>query len=335
MRKNTVLLMLILILLACHSRNRENLNTAEQQLASVVEPSKAVESPKKLETKIEKHFLYTQDALPDSYPYQKQTREFQWDKIRRNLTFLDSVQQETNSWAILQNYKYMHGTPKNVKNFHRNEYNEISDSLGVRRYHSTPLYSLNDSTAPVLYGEDGMLVKVTGEEGSYIKVTPVYSIYEGTWMAPHKCVKLLGDSIVFKKAIFVDRTNQNIATLEKVDSIWLVRSQAKATTGMHRVPHDYVTPLGIFAVQEKKYKMFYTTDGSSELAGYAPYASRFTGGAHIHGVPTNSVDAPMIETSSTLGTIPRSHECVRTVTSHAKFIYDWGEVDKTIIFVFD
>jgi len=111
----------------------------------------------------------------------------------------------------------------------------------------------------------------------------------------------------------------------------------KSTTGLHRPPYEYLTPLGIFVVQEKKAKMLYYKDGIEEIAGFAPYASRFSGGAHIHGVPleTEDMDAPLIETSPTLGTTPRSHECVRTVTSHAKFIYDWGTIGETIIFVFD
>ncbi|MDR1729304.1 MAG: L,D-transpeptidase [Prevotellaceae bacterium] len=339
-RKNILFLMCIFTLLACHSKNNENLKTAEHQLAAIELPKREIEPErnKKVEVIIEKDFLYTKDSLPDNYMYNKKTpREFQWEKIRQSLASLDSMQQGTNSWAILQNYKYIHGTPKTVKNFHRNDYDEICDSMGTRRYHSTPLYMLNDSITPVLYGGDGILVKVTGHEGNYIKVKPVYSAYSGReWMAPRKFVKILNDGVVFNKVIFVDRVNQNIATLEKVGSKWLVRSQVKATTGMHRAPYDYVTPLGIFLIQEKKYKMLYTVDGSSELAGYAPYANRFSGGAHIHGVPTNHVDAPMIETSPTLGTIPRSHECVRTVTSHAKFIYDdWGETDQTVVVVFD
>ena len=35
------------------------------------------------------------------------------------------------------------------------------------------------------------------------------------WMIPKKYVKVIGDTIVFNKAIFVDRHNQNIAALER------------------------------------------------------------------------------------------------------------------------
>lgn len=62
------------------------------------------------------------------------------------------------------------------------------------------------------------------------------------------------------------------------------------------------------AVQEKKEKMFYTKDGSSEIAGFAPYASRFTNGAYVHGIPTQYPNKSIIESSPTLGTTPRSQK---------------------------
>lgn len=60
------------------------------------------------------------------------------------------------------------------------------------------------------------------------------------------------DTVVFDKAIFVDRHNQNIATLEHVGSKWLVRSMNPATTGQHRPPYAQETPLGMYVLQEKK-----------------------------------------------------------------------------------
>ena len=88
-------------------------------------------------------------------------------------------------------------------------------------------------------------------------------------------------------------------------------------------------------VQEKKVKMVFLKDGSKETGGYAPYASRFTDGAYIHGVPVNAPRKTQIEYSPSFGTTPRSHMCVRNATSHAKFIYDWAPVNETIIFVLE
>ena len=108
-----------------------------------------------------------------------------------------------------------------------------------------------------------------------------------------------------------------------------------ATTGRHHPPYAQETPLGIFVLQEKKVKMIFLKDGSADTGGFAPYASRFHNGGYIHGVPTNAPATYLLEYSQTLGTIPRSHMCVRNATSHAKFIFDWAPVNETIIFVLE
>ena len=81
--------------------------------------------------------------------------------------------------------------------------------------------------------------------------------------------------------------------------------------------------------------MIFLKDGSAATGGFAPYASRFHNGGYIHGVPTNAPASHLLEYSPTLGTIPRSHMCVRNATSHAKFIFDWAPVNETIIFVLE
>ena len=144
------------------------------------------------------------------------------------------------------------------------------------------------------------------------------------------------DTTVIDKAIFIDRHNQNITTLERKErGYWLIRSMNPATTGQHRPPYAQETPLGMFVLQEKKTKMIFLKDGSAATGGFAPYASRFNNGGYIHGVPTNAPATGIIEYSYTLGTIPRSHMCVRNATSHAKFIFEWAPVNETIIFVLE
>jgi len=139
----------------------------------------------------------------------------------------------------------------------------------------------------------------------------------------------------FKHVVVVDVKNQNICALEHVDGGWKIRSMNPATTGKHAPPYAMETPVGIYLLQEQKPKMFYYKDGTTDIAGYAPWASRFTNGAYIHGVPTNSVKAPIIEYSATLGTIPRSHMCVRNASSHAKFVYDWIKPNQSLVIVID
>lgn len=282
---------------------------------------------------IEKELLYDNHTLEDVYPYKDTTRQFQWNKIKERLALLENIQQKPTSWAILQNYKNRNKEAPLVRTYKRNSYTRIADSLGVERYQSVPMYAVSDSSIAVMYGRDGWLVKHLGEEGSFEKVEAIER--QGEWLIPKRYIKHIPDSIVFNKAIFVDVTNQNITSLEKVDSKWMIRSMNPATTGVHRPPYAQETPVGMFVIQEKKAKMIFLKDGSTETGGFAPWASRFSNGGYIHGVPTNVPATKIIEFSSSLGTIPRSHMCVRNASSHAKFIYDTFIPQQTILFVLD
>ena len=221
-----------------------------------------------------------------------------------------------------------------MKSFKRDAYKRIADTLGVERYQGIPPFLTDDTLTAKRYGLDGLLTRHLGEEGKFTKVEPVF--IGGEWYAPAKYIKLIPDSVVFNKAIFIDRHNQNITTLERKEKgCWLIRSMNPATTGQHRPPYAQETPLGMFVLQEKKTKMIFLKDGSAATGGFAPYASRFNNGGYIHGVPTNAPATGIIEYSYTLGTIPRSHMCVRNATSHAKFIFEWAPVNETIIFVLE
>lgn len=283
---------------------------------------------------IEKELLYDKHTLKDTYPYKDTIRTFQWEKIKERLALLENIQSRPAQWCILQNYKNRNGEAPLVKKFKRNAYKRIADTLGVERYQGIPLFSLNDTLIAERYGLDGFLTRYLGEEGKFTKVAPIFIGEE--WYAPTRYVKQIPDTVVFNKAIFVDRRNQNIATLERKEKgKWLVRSMNPATTGQHRPPYAQETPLGMFVLQEKKPRMIFLKDGSKATGGFAPYVSRFNNGGYIHGVPTNAPATGIIEYSYTLGTIPRSHMCVRNATSHAKFIFDWAPVNEAIIFVLE
>jgi len=282
---------------------------------------------------IEKELLYDQHTLADEYPYRDTTRIFQWDKIKERLALVENIQKTPSTWAILQNYKNQNKEAPLVKEYKRNAYKRIADTFGVERYQSVPLFSLTDTVTGERYGRDGSLVRYLGETGGFDKVETTF--FEGQWYVPKRYVKNIGDTLVFNHVIFIDLTNQNIATLEKVDSTWMVRSMNPATSGVHRPPYAQETPVGLFVIQEKKYKMIFLRDGSTETGGFAPYASRFTNGAYIHGVPVNVPRTTFIEFSSSLGTTPRSHMCVRNATSHAKFVYDNYPVRESLVFIFE
>lgn len=282
---------------------------------------------------IEKVFLYDKYTLEDKYPYKDTVRVFQWDKIRKRLALLDSIEVNPTSWGILQNYKNRKGEAPLVRNYNRNSYKRVADSLGVERYQSVPLYLPTDSLIAELYGRDGSLVKIINNGANLVTIETIDIKKE--WLVPRKYVKAISDTVVFKKAIFIDLTNQNTATMEKENSKWLVRSMNPITSGLHKPPYMMETPTGIFVIQEKKPKMIYLVDGSQETGGFAPHACRFSNGGYIHGIPVNAPNKQTIEFSPSLGTTPRSHMCIRNATSHAKFVYDWVSVEQTIVFIFD
>lgn len=285
---------------------------------------------------ITKDLMYDKYTLEDEYLYNKTERRFQWDKIKDRLAFLENSINEGGSWVVFSNYKNRNGESPLIKNFRRNAYNRVCDTLlGTERYQSVPLYEMSDTLQPFAYGQDGALARIIDTtSGNFLGVEPLH--LGGEWYVPKKYVKYISDSIVFNKVIFVDRTNQNIATLEKqADKQWVVRSMNPATTGRFKPPYAQRTPLGIFVVQDKKNRMVFLRDGSVETGGFAPYASRFTNGAYVHGVPTNEPNTSIIEYSYSLGTTPRSHMCVRNATSHAKFVYDWAPVNSSLVFVIE
>lgn len=331
-----VSLSLLLFACSCFSerekKERVQEPTVQEQMLqdSVKEPE-----PKKIEIIIEKELLYDQHTLEDVYPYNDTTRIFQWDKIKEALRLVDSIQQEPAVWVVLQNRRNVNGEAPLARDLKRNAYSNLEDPYGVQRYQSIPLYLPNDLNTPERYGEDGSWMKVIEmtEEWDSIKVEAAY--IGGIWVIPKKYVHFISDTTVFHKVICVDRTNQNIATIEKSGEKWLVRSMNPATTGVHNPPYAHETPLGLFVIQEKKAKMVYLVDGSTATGGFAPYASRFSNGGYVHGVPVNAPRTTTIEYSQTLGTTPRSHMCVRNATSHAKFVYDWAPVDASLVFVFD
>ena len=276
--------------------------------------------------------LYDKYTLDDVYPYKDTVRSFKWEIIRSCLAFIENMQRDEVKWCVLQNYRNMNGEAPLVKKYVRNSYRRVADTLGVERYQSVPMYLPSDTLSPEIYGRDGSLAKLVGTEGGFCRIMPIHA--DGEWMVPQRYIHLLSDTTVFNHVIFVDRHDQNITTVERVEETdWRIRSKNPATTGRQAPPYAQSTPLGMFVLQQKKVKMIYLKDGSKETGGFAPYASRFTNGAYIHGVPVNSPSTRKIEYSWSLGTVPRSHMCVRNATSHAEFVFNWAPVDGSLIIV--
>ena len=286
----------------------------------------------KKDIKIELSLLFDKYTLEDNYKYQKEDRDFNWEQIRSLLAHIENMQDDKRQWALLQNYKNLNGEAPLVKKFARNRYRRVADTLGVERYQSVPLYAPNDTVTPIIYGRDGTIAYLAGQTKKFYRIVTHTDNRE--WYVPKRYVVRLADTIRFRHVIVIDRKDQNIATLEWVSrGKWLIRSKNPATTGRNKPPYSQPTPLGIFLMQQQKRKMVYLKDGSKERGGFAPYASRFTCGAYIHGVPVNAPRVKEIEYSWSLGTTPRSHMCVRNATSHSKFIYEWAPTKATLVVV--
>lgn len=70
-----------------------------------------------------------------------------------------------------------------------------------------------------------------------------------------------------------------------------------------------------------------------ETGGYAPYASRFTDGAYIHGVPVNEPRKTQIEYSWSLGTTP-DHICVYGTQLPMPNLFSTGHLLMRRLFLF-
>ncbi len=335
MKKIHLLSFFILLLLGSCSQKAEKGSSQDNlSVDSVQTVHNQPKEPEPIVVALEKDLTYDKYTLDDTYPYKDTTREFQWDKIKDHIKVIETAQREPSSWGIVQNRKNVNGLAPLARNVKRNEYNNLQDPYGVERYQSIPLYLVNDLEKPERYATDGSLIKILDEDSNFYRAECIYIGDE--WMIPKKYVKRIADSVRhFSKVVIVDRHNQNTAVLEKIGSTWKIRSMNPATTGVHRPPYQHETPLGIFVVQEKKVKMYYLVDGTSNIGGFSPHASRFSNGGYVHGVPVNKPRESIIEYSQTLGTIPRSHMCVRNASSHAEFIYNWGPIDQTLIVVIE
>ncbi len=283
-------------------------------------------------TILEKRLLYDNYTLDDEYKYKDIDRKFQWEKIKSRLNYLDSFMNKYSQFGILYNYKNSNGLAEKTANGSYDEFGAIVDSLGTPRRHAIPLLSHHSIPQPALYGRDGSLIAITSNQHTlYVIKHPDIS---GEWLTLKKYVHPINTTRI-NKVIIVDRTNQNIATLERSEDRWLIRSMNPATTGINTPPYRRATPLGIYIIHHRIPKMFFLYDGTSRIGGYAPYASRFSGGGYIHGVPVNLPQKEDIEYSETLGTEPRSHMCVRSATSHARYIYNWCDDNETAVIIIE
>lgn len=277
--------------------------------------------------------LWTKDNVEnEGYIFSKlgEERVFQFEKMIESIKNLEiSVANKT---AYISNYQNRTGTAPLYKG-------KTTDNYGGRRYQSAPAYTEPKSTSDFRYISDGMLVTVIGETNNYYKITTLN--FKGDYYVPKKYVSFDNAIKTLSKVVVVDRKNQNEGVFEYSDGNWSLISYTYATTGAD-AKYKLPTDLGFYMAIQKSKSFLYLDDLTKKIAGYAPYAVRFNGGAYIHGVPVQyiikngkRIDPGIQEFMSSIGTVPLSHKCVRNYTSHAKFIYDWVEVGKSAVIVIE
>ena len=271
-----------------------------------------------------------------------QKRRFELERMAKTIERVQSLVSQGGISHVV-NYKNGNGKPPAYKG-------KDKDAQGNRRSQSAPGYPDLTNPEEFTYLSDGTMVKVlesyvegsaeaSGKKEAYRKVLSLFD--EKEYYVPIKYIPVENTLNSLEKVIVIDRNNQNEAAFEKNSEGWKCVSYTIATTGTMNA-YAVPTPLGYYMVMEKRPQFYYYKDGTTQLQGYAPYTLRFCGGAYIHGVPVSyqykngeRITPPQKEYSSTLGTVPLSHKCVRNITSHAKFLYDWYEQGRTIVIVME
>jgi len=273
------------------------------------------------------------DEVKTGYTFAKLThvRKFQFDKMYAELAKVKE-QVDGHTTAYISNYKNYSGWAPRFNG-------GTTDDYGYRRSQSAAGYVEPDKGAYFRYIPDGMLLNVLEETDDFYKVTPI--TFGKEYWVEKKFVSFDHSIESLDQVVIVDRKYQNCATFEYRDGKWVMISYVFATTGANG-QYKLPTPLGDYMMIQKRDRFLYFKDGTKEIAGYAPYAIRFSGGGYIHGVPVNyiirdgkKINPGLKEYLHTIGTTPRSHMCVRNYTSHAKFLYDRMEIGKAGLFVIE
>jgi hypothetical protein len=259
------------------------------------------------------------------------TRTFQFDKM---LEALQKLQQQVADGKLnhVSNYKNVNGAPPSKGE-------GATDEHGMRIYQSAPGYLKADTQSDFRYVPDGMLVRILDETEDFYHVN-IESFGQELFI-PKNYIDP-GDALTqLTYAVVIDRSQQNQAAFELSDNEIRMVSYTLATTGL-KGPSSFETPLGTYKALEKKDRFHYLKDGSDEIAGYAPFAIRFCGGAYVHGVPAayeekdgELIDPGIKEYLHTIGTFPRSHMCVRNFSSHAEFLYNWLKPENGAVIVIE
>lgn len=233
---------------------------------------------------------------------------------------------------FINNYKNNNGTPPQIGDYGVDEH-------GYRVYHSAPGYEQANTETNFRYIPDGMLVRILDELEDFYHVN--VPDFGRNFYVPKQYIDPDVRLNQLNHVVVVDRNQQNQAAFEVVEGGLNLVSYTLSTTGIAG-NFSFETSLGKYKAIEKRERFEYLKAGSQEIAGYAPFAIRFSGGAYIHGVPVTyqeqngkKIDPGLEEYLQTIGSFPRSSMCVRNYTSHAQFLYNWMDTVNGAVIVIE
>lgn len=258
-------------------------------------------------------------------------RNFRFERMEEAINELKQ-QLARGKLHFISNYKNKNGAPPQKGDAAVDEY-------GYRVYHSAPAYKQADTGSDFRYIPDGMLVRILDETDEFYHVDAI--TFGDDYYIPKQYIDPNATLDRLRHVVVVDRKQQNLASFELGENKLNLVSYTLCTTGMPG-EFSFETTLGSYKAIEKRERFEYLKKGTQDIAGYAPFAIRFTGGAYIHGIPVayekrdgEIVDPGLIEYLHTIGTFPRSSMCVRNYTSHAEFLYNWMDTTNGAVIVIE
>lgn len=249
-------------------------------------------------------------------------REFDFVKVvEKAIKLNEFIEQNAGNIKVLNKY-----TPLSTE-----VVSQKKDKFGNRGSQSVTIFA-DKTLKEHIYLPDRSLFVIKDKTDKYFEIlTSAYG--NKTYYMPISNLKYIKDSGIIdyvNKFIFISKHSQNQITYErdKQTGRYNMLSVGYVTTGKDS-EFGYATPKGQFLVAISKPIMPYTSDTETDkIIGDALYAIRFSGGAYLHGVPSqyepkeNREERKKI-TASKLGTYPLSHKCVRNQDDSVKFIYNW------------
>ena len=223
------------------------------------------------------------------------------------------------------------------------------DKFGNRATQSVKGYLKSSLEGEYINLPDQTLFKKLSETKDYIELeTPFYG---GSYYVKNnpKTFKKMELKDKINKYIAIDTQSQSEVALERntTTNQYEVITYSLVTTGKDNGYSSYDTPHGVFMVAHTRTYMMFTRNlranetigaipsrlkagGNQVIAGEAPYAIRFSGGAYLHGIPgpIGASSESKWYTAAKIGTYKESHKCVRHYDDQIKFLFDWLSVEK-------